>query len=351
MPSVPGLLAGITDEVYLTTTGDVNIIDPWIRTVTASEKEARLALQVHLANRSDAAAKGTLTVNIQPGNITLTRELTIAPNAVDSVSFQQPVANPKLWWPNGYGDPNLYTCKITFRGDTNTFKFGIRKYAYDTLGGVFHLWVNGRRIFVKGGNWGMSEYLLRCRGAEYDYKVLLHHEMHYNMIRNWIGSTTDEAFYEAFDTNVDEKIKRLRNHPSIAVWCGDNEGTPLPPLNDSIRQSVQILDHADRWYQPNSHSGALTGSGPWTNAGPAWYFTKYPGGFGGNPGWGFRTEIGTAVFPTFESFREFMPDSAWWPRNELWNKHFFGPGAANAGPDNYARTIVQSYGAPRGIQD
>lgn len=377
MPSVPGLLAGITDEVYLTTTGDVNIIDPWIRTEAASEKEARLGLQLSLANHSATATKGVLTVNIQPGNITLTRELTLAPNAIDSESFGHMVANPKLWWPNGYGDANLYTCKIIFRGDTNTFKFGIRKYAYDTLGGVFHLRVNGKRIFVKGGNWGMSEYLLRCRGAEYDYKVLLHHEMHYNMIRNWIGSTTDEAFYEAcdkygimvwddfwlnshpnlptdlkaFETNVDEKIRRLRNHPSIAVWCGDNEGTPLPPLNDSIRASVRALDQDDRWYQPNSHSGALTGSGPWTNAGPAWYFTKYPGGFGGNPGWGFRTEIGTAVFPTFESFREFMPDSAWWPRNELWNKHFFGPGAANAGPDNYARAIVQSYGASQDIRD
>ncbi|HEV2479107.1 MAG TPA: discoidin domain-containing protein, partial [Puia sp.] len=396
MPSVPGLLAGITDEVYLTTTGDVNIIDPWMRTASASEKEAQLSLQLDLANRSNAATRGVLTVTIQPGNITLSRELTLAPNATDSVTFDPAhdaalvVHNPRLWWPNGYGDPDLYTCRITFRqtgeatpavagpvSDTTSFKFGIRQYAYDTLGDVFHLWVNGKRIFVKGGNWGMSEYLLRCRGAEYDYKVLLHHEMHYNMIRNWIGSTTDDAFYEAcdkygimvwddfwlnshpnlptdlkaFETNVDEKIRRLRNHPSIAVWCGDNEGTPLPPLNDSIRASVWALDHGDRWYQPNSHSGALTGSGPWTNAGPAWYFTKYPGGFGGSPGWGFRTEIGTAVFPTFESFAAFMPASAWWPRNELWDKHFFGASAANAGPDNYARTIVQSYGASQDIQD
>jgi hypothetical protein len=415
MPSVPGLLAGITDEVYLTTTGDVNIIDPWIRTESATEKEARLSLQLHLANHSDAPTKGTLTVNIQPGNITLTRQLTLAPNAIDSESFDPAhdaalvVRNPKRWWPNGYGEPNLYTCRVTFRetggstlalaaaaghasgatashatrtpagrlSDSTRFQFGIRQYTYDTLGGVFHLWVNGKRIFVKGGNWGMSEYLLRCRGAEYDYKVLLHHEMHYNMIRNWIGSTTDDAFYAAcdkygimvwddfwlnshpnlptdlksFETNVDEKIRRLRNHPSIAVWCGDNESTPLPPLNDSIRASVQTLDHGDRWYQPNSHSGALTGSGPWTNAGALWYFTKYPGGFGGSPGWGFRTEIGTAVFPTFESFKEFMPDSALWPRNELWNKHFFGPGAANAGPDNYVRTIIQNYGSPSGIED
>ena len=388
MPPVPGLLAGITDEVYLTVTGEVNIIDPWIRTVAASDKEARLAVQMELANHSAAVVTGVLTVRIQPGNIILSRALTLAPNSTDSVNFDAAhdaalyVHHPRLWWPNGYGDPNLYTCRISFRAtghiaDSVAIPFGIRQYSYDSTGGVFHLWVNGRRIFIRGGNWGMSEYLLRCRGKEYDYKVLLHHEMHYNMIRNWIGSTTDEAFYEAcdkygimvwddfwlnshpnlpddvaaFNNNAIEKLKRLRNHPSVAVWCGDNESTPLPPLNDELRADVRMFDHGDRWYQPNSHAGALTGSGPWTNADAAWYFTRYPGGFGGSPGWGFRTEIGTAVFPNVESFKEFMPDSALWPRNELWDKHFFGPSAANGGPGNYARTIVQSYGRPSTIDD
>lgn len=391
MPSVPGLLAGITDEVYLTESGDATIIDPWIRTEAVSGKDARLSVRLGLANHGMNAVSGVLTVLIQPGNILVSRKVTLAARSSDSVAFDEVhVPNPRLWWPNGYGAPDLYTCRMAFRtgrsidnrpagpiSDSMTIKFGIRKYAYDTTGGVFHLWVNGKRIFVRGGNWGMSEYLLRCRGAEYDYKVLLHREMHYNMIRNWIGSTTDEAFYEAcdkygimvwddfwlnshpnlpddvaaFDANAIEKIKRLRNHPSIAVWCGDNEGTPLPPLNDDLAFAIRTYDHGDRWYQPNSHAGALTGSGPWTNAAPAWYFTRYPGGFGGSPGWGFRTEIGTAVFPNFESFREFMPDDSWWPRNEMWDKHFFGPSAANGGPDNYARTITQSYGRPDGIED
>jgi hypothetical protein len=197
------------------------------------------------------------------------------------------------------------------------------------------------------------------------------------MIRNWIGSVTDEEFYDAcdkygimvwddfwlnshpnlpddiyaFSRNAVEKIKRVRNHPSIAVWCGDNEGYPLPPLNGWLREDVKTFDGEDRLYQPNSHADALTGSGPWTNFQPSWYFTKYPGGFGGSPGWGFRTEIGTAVFTTYESFKKFMPDSAAWPRNAMWDRHFFGKSAANAGPDKYTAAIDKSYGTATGIED
>ncbi|TDW96328.1 galactose-binding domain-containing protein [Dinghuibacter silviterrae] len=382
MPSVPGLLNGITDEVYLTETGRVTIVDPWIRTEVPSRKEASIAVRVGLDNHSGQTEEGVLKAVIQPGNIVLSRKVTLGRGPQD-VSFDRVrVQDPALWWPNGYGAPNLYTCDVTFTvdgqvSDSRRVTFGIRQYGYDTTGGVLHIKVNGERIFVRGGNWGMSEYLLRCRGAEYDVKVRLHREMHLNMIRNWIGSTTDEAFYDAcdkygimvwddfwlnshpnlpddvfaFNANAVEKIKRFRNHPSIAVWCGDNEGTPLPPLNGWLREDVSAFDGGDRWYQPNSHLGALTGSGPWTNAHPTWYFTRYPGGFGGSPGWGFRTEIGTAVFPTYESFSRFMPDSTWWPRNPMWDKHFFGPSAANAGPDSYMATIDASYGKAEGIKD
>ena len=383
MPPVPGLLQGVTDEVYLTVTGDVTLVDPWIRTEVPSRSDASVSLRLGLSSHSTQTRKGVLTATIQPGNIVLTREVTLHAGQMEELSLDPVhIRDPALWWPNGYGEPNLYTCTLSVAvdgqvSDSREIKFGIRQYSYDTTGGVLHIRVNGERIFVRGGNWGMSEYLLRCRGAEYDWKVRLHKEMHYNMIRNWIGSTTDEAFYDAcdkygimvwddfwlnshpnlpddvfaFNRNAVEKIKRLRNHPSIAVWCGDNESTPLPPLNGWLKEDIQTFDAGDRLYQPNSHAGALTGSGPWTNSDPTWYFTRYPGGFGGSPGWGFRTEIGTAVFTTFESFRKFMPDSTWWPRNPMWDKHFFGPSAANAGPDTYMKTIDKRYGKATGIED
>ena len=72
---------------------------------------------------------------------------------------------------------------------------------------------------------------------------------------------------------------------------------------------------------------------------------KYPK----DRGWGFRSEIGTAVFTTFESFKEFMPEDSWWPRSEMWNKHFFGSLAKNGGPDVYEHTIIEKYGQTKGI--
>jgi len=400
MPSVPGLLMGITDDVYLTVNGGVDVVDPWVRSDLGLKRDpvkegdrpapdvAALGVSMGVVNHTGVEQEGEIEGTIEPGGIKFVRKVRLSPGGMEEVHFdtahykQLLVHKPLLWWPNGYGQPNLYTCQLVYKVkgralEQRLIHFGIRQYTYDTLGGVFHIRVNGRRIFVRGGNWGMSEYMLRCRGSEYDLKVRLHREMHFNMIRNWIGSVTDEEFYDAcdkygimvwddfwlnshpnlpddvfaFNRNAVEKILRLRNHASIAVWCGDNEGYPLPPLNGWLGEDVRTFDAGDRWYQPNSHSDALTGSGPWTNFPSSWYFTKYPGGFGGDPGWGFRTEIGTAVFTTYESFKKFMPDSAAWPRNAMWDKHFFGPSAANAGPDRYASTIDKSYGRATGIQD
>ncbi len=388
MPYVPGLNSGITDKVFLSNTGNVVLENPWIRTILPTNARADLSIAVSVRNASSEYLQAELTGTIQPGNIVFSQKVGIEPNRITEVKLnkimfpQLVINNPRLWWPNGYGAPNLYTCDFQLKtgdqiSDNQKVTFGIKQYSYDTIGNVLHVSINGTRIFIKGGNWGMSEYLLRCRGAEYDTKVRLHKEMNFNMIRNWLGSTTDEEFYEAcdkyglmvwddfwlnanpvlpadincFNINAIEKIKRFRNHPSIAVWCGNNEGWPEPPLNNWLREDIRTFDAGDRYYQPNSHEENLSGSGLWGNHDPRWYFTAYPESMGGKPGWGLRTETGTAVFPNFESFKKFMPQDKWWPRNEMWNQHFFGQLAFNATPDKYDESIAERYGQPSGIED
>jgi hypothetical protein len=388
MPYVPGLNSGITDNVYLSNTGAVTISDPWIRTSLPTNARADISIALDVKNNAPTSQTAMVEGVITPGNIQFIKKVNIDAKGTAEVKltkseFKQLMINsPKLWWPNGYGEPNLYNCKLSVRvgndvSDVKNISFGIKRYSYDTTGHVLHLAINGTPVFIKGGDWGMSEYMLRCRGKEYYTKVRLHKEMNFNMIRNWIGSTTDEEFYDAcdkygimvwddfwlnanpylpadinaFNANAIAKIKRFRNHPSIAVWCADNEGWPEHPLSAWLKEDLATFDGGDRYYQPNSHAENLSGSGPWDAKDPRYYFTAYPNGSGGNRGWGLRTELGTAVFVNFESFKKFMPKEDWWPRNEMWNKHFFGPLAFNAGPDSYDQSITTGYGAPTGIED
>ena len=319
---------------------------------------------------------------------------------------RQVVDHPKLWWPNGYGDPNLYTCKLTCSvdgkvSDVKEMTFGIKKYEYkmvDNVVGypVLTFFINGQKIYLKGGNWGMSEYLLRCQGKEYETKIRLHKEMNYNMIRLWTGCVTDDEFYdycdkygimvwndfwlyvayndvaqpEAFKANALDKVRRLRNHPSIAIWCGANETHPAPDLDNYLREMIAKEDNNDRMYKSCSNQDGLSGSGWWGNQPPRHHFETsgsnlafntpaYP--YGIDHGYGMRTEIGTATFPTFESIKEFIPEKDWWPlptdeqlKNDddnVWNKHFFGKEASNANPVNYKNSVNTQYGESSGLEE
>ena len=407
MPYVPGLLTGITDDVYLTKTGEVSIVDPWIRSKVPSKNKAVLSLQLELRNHTDIEQKGVLKGIIQPGNIEFTEDLVIEAGKqrtflLDDSKFSQfIIQNPALWWPNGYGQPNLYTCELTYMvngkaSDKQNITFGIREYGSELVDGVLHLKINGEPVYVKGGNWGMSEYLLRCQGKEYETKIRLHKEMNYNMIRLWTGCVTDDEFYdycdkygimvwndfwlyvayndvaqpEAFKANALDKVRRLRNHPSIAIWCGANETHPTPDLDNYLREMIAKEDNNDRMYKSCSNQDGLSGSGWWGNQPPRHHFETsgsnlafntpaYP--YGIDHGYGMRTEIGTATFPTFESIKEFIPQKDWWPlptdeqlKNDddnVWNKHFFGKEASNANPVNYKNSVNTQYGESSGLEE
>ena len=242
----------------------------------------------------------------------------------------------------------------------------------------------------------MSEYLLRCQGKEYETKIRLHKEMNYNMIRLWTGCVTDDEFYdycdkygimvwndfwlyvayndvaqpEAFKANALDKVRRLRNHPSIAIWCGANETHPAPDLDNYLREMIAKEDNNDRMYKSCSNQDGLSGSGWWGNQPPRHHFETsgsnlafntpaYP--YGIDYGYGMRTERGTATFPTFESIKEFIPEKDWWPlptdeqlKNDddnVWNKHFFGKEASNANPVNYKNSVNTQYGESSGVEE
>ena len=362
MPTVAGYNMGIHRSVRLTNSGDVSLVDPWIRTEVPNLSQADVSIQVEVQNHSNAPVNGVLKGILSPGEIAFSQPVTLGANETKTVKLDDAavpalkLANPRLWWPNGYGDPNLYTCRLDFQtgstvSDTKTVSFGVRKYTYDTSKKFLNFYVNGVRVFAKGGNWGMAEFMLRCRGQDYDTRLRFHKEMNFNMIRNWLGMTTDEAFYDACDrygvmvwdefwlhstrampsdlevyqANAIEKIKQVRNHACVALWCAENESTPSPPVNEGLRQDVQTYDAGDRRYEPQSNKGDLSGGGPYRNLDLKAYYQRK-----GN--YGMHSEAGTATFTSYDSFKKFMPPADAWPPDEMWNQHFFGNLGSNAGP-------------------
>ncbi|MGN0068962.1 MAG: glycosyl hydrolase 2 galactose-binding domain-containing protein [Prevotella sp.] len=412
MPYVPGRLAGITGNAYISVSGDGIMEDPWVRSYLPTMETAELSVQTDLRNLSNYECTYTLSGIIQPGDIVFSKKVNVRSGEVAHVRITKDdapalaIKQPKLWWPNGYGEPNLYTCKLTCSAngeetDSKTMTFGIKKYEYrieqNAVGyPVLNLFVNGQRIFVKGGNWGMSEYLLRCHGKEYEPKIRLHKEMNYNMIRLWTGCVTDDEFYDycdrygimvwndfwlyvayndveqhdAFKINARDKVRRLRNHPSIAVWCGANETHPVPDIDQALRMIVMEEDGNDRLYKSCSNQDAMSGSGWWKDLPPRHHFSTsasnlafnkpaYP--YGIDYGYGFRSEIGMATFPTFESVRLFIPKENQWPLptdeqlanddENVWNRHFFGKEALNGGPVDYKKSVNERYGESAGLEE
>ncbi|MEO8085468.1 MAG: glycoside hydrolase family 2 protein [Bacteroidota bacterium] len=173
------------------------------------------------------------------------------------------IRNPRRWSCNGTGDANLY--RITFQAtnalqqsEVRTINYGFRKVVLiqnvdSTIGRPFYVWLNGHPVFMKGANWIPADHFLP-RVTKDKYRKLLTDakDANINMLRVWGGGVyEDDAFYDlcdslgiliwqdfmfanamypgdsAFLKNVEQEVKdnvtRLRCHPCITLWCGNNE--------------------------------------------------------------------------------------------------------------------------------
>ncbi len=245
----------------------------------------------------------------------------------------------------------------------------IKNCVADNVPTELEISVNGRRVLCKGGNWGYPEVLLRNTDSRLETTIKLHSEANLNMIRNWVGQSTTEKFYEMCDkygiliwndfwlanpsdgpnpvndqlflTNVKDAVSRYRNHPSIAVWCGRNEGLPPKAIDDGIRQLTQQLD-GTRFYQDHSAANGVNGHGPYRYVGTDGYFTNHIRGF--------KTEIGMPSVPSADSMRKMLDSPNPWPLDLRWAYHDFAPiGAQQRG--TYISAIENRYGKPDSLDD
>ena len=167
------------------------------------------------------------------------------------------VRNPELWWPNGFGPQTLHAFAVKADGQTIEGKIGLRTLELvrdkDGDGETFGFRVNGVDVFAKGANWIPCEaHPARRTEARYAHLLQSMADANMNMVRVWGGGLYEpDFFYEecdrlgilvwqdmmfacglypdwrAFQDNVRAEVRhqvlRLRSHPSVALWCGDNE--------------------------------------------------------------------------------------------------------------------------------
>ena len=172
------------------------------------------------------------------------------------------IKNPRLWWCNGMGEPNLYRFSISVAVNGQTIdmtevKTGLRKIELvrepDSIGESFYFKLNGKPVFIMGANYiPQHSFLPTVTPASYHRIISDAAYAGMNMLRVWGGGIYendifydlcdeygllvwqdfmfacamypgDTAFMNSVETEAIQNVRRLRNHPCIALWCGNNE--------------------------------------------------------------------------------------------------------------------------------
>ena len=375
MPTIRGRNTGIWSNVTLTQTGSVTIENPLVSTTLplpdTSSADVTIAATLH--NQEAKSTTGTLRAEF--GDITVEQPVTLEASASKTIKLSPEtntalrIANPKLWWPNGYGDPNLYPVTLTFvadgkTSDTATFKAGIRQFTYSEDNGALKLWINGRRFIARGGNWGFPESMLRYRQREYDIAMRFHREQNFNMLRNWVGQTGDEALYDAADrygivvwqdfwlanpwdgpnpaddafflAGARDYVLKIRNHASIGLYCGRNEGYPPQMLDDGLRSIVAAMA-PNSHFIPSSADGSVEGRGPYRVEPLRYYFEHAPAKF--------HSEIGAPNVPEMPILNRTLDEKGMWPVGPEWRLHDFYP------ENPFETSVEKDYGGAKDVQD
>jgi exo-1,4-beta-D-glucosaminidase len=424
MPPVRDRNMGIWQPVILRTSGDVTIVQPQIITELPSLPDtsvAKLSLNLNLSNHSSKPSKGTLSVSINPENFTgsslqFSKEVTISANAQSTVALNATntpgmlIKQPRLWWPNGYGQANLYRIRLKYESngvctDDTSFVFGIRTIgtkAEEVPGKLLRreFFVNGQRIQLTGGAW-VPDMMLNRDSSRYDAELHLCRNSNINLVRIWGGGVTpNDTFFdladrygllvwsdfwvtgdthgefkgstdwplqpEIFEKNVINTIYRIRNHASLLLWTGGNEGHIRKDVYEKMRESVIKLDgtrpfipsssgyaklpegFSGSW--PDNKAAGVYSSGPYTWQDSREYYRLADNA----KDWVFKDETGLPSQPTYNSLIKIIPNLVWdtklpFPLNHSWGYHDAATG--NGKYDQYYEAMVKRYGPPKSMEE
>ncbi len=258
-PRVVG--AGLWRGVSIETVKPDRWDELYLYTHQADAKDARLILDWSFATAAETLDGFTARLTLRSGDSVLEKEF-VPRFVTGSLDFHLP--KPRLWWPLGSGEQPLYevTLELFREGkklDTRVWETGIRdlhlirtEELADDGSGEFKFTVNGETIFIKGSNWVPADMTHGERPERIVQGLELFKDLGCNMVRCWGGGVyEDHDFYDYCDRNgllvwqdfmfacemppadewflaevrreAEAVIRKLRRHPSIAIWSGDNE--------------------------------------------------------------------------------------------------------------------------------
>jgi hypothetical protein len=423
IPEVHDRNIGIWQPVYLRTTGHVIIQQPHIITDLPNLPDtsiAKLTLRFTLSNNVNATSNGKLKLIISPETFEgkafiIEQNISVAANEKKDIELnadnvkQLMMNKPHLWWPNNYGNAHLYRMRIQYINgneisDDTSFLFGVRTVSSKAImvnGWVRRdFYVNGKRVHLVGGAW-VPDMMLNRDSIRNDYELHLCRNANVNLVRIWgggIGETDDfydcadrygmmvwQDFWVTGDThgefkgsadyppqgdvfvrNIVSTILRIRNHASLLVWTGGNEGHARKELYDAMRDNVATLD-GTRPFIPSSSGFAKQPSG-WKGS---WPDDMPSGVYSGGPyswqdaaqyykladagkDWVFKDETGLPSQPPYSTLPKIIsnlvPDpSLPYPLNDTWGYHDACSG--NGHYELYYKAMKDRYGEPTSMKN
>ena len=220
--------------------------------------KGRVSVRVNVEVDSPSSCRTTLKVRL--GNLSKSVKVSLR-QGVNLLEVPIVVKNPRLWWPAGMGEQNLYGLEVEIDGSRHSSKLGLRTVEMisepDKVNGKdgrsMAFKVNGRPVYARGANWIPCDAYENRQTPERYLDILSScRDANMNMVRLWGGGQFEhDAFYKICDSlglmiwhdfmfscstypsspeflsevraELTHQIKRLRDHCSIAMWCGDNE--------------------------------------------------------------------------------------------------------------------------------
>jgi len=252
--------SGIWQPVYIEAWDAVKIDHVYFRQESISSDEAVLSAVIELTSSQPTTAEIAIG-DRDDSFLGVVSEIGLKEGS-NVVTVPLRIAKPELWWPNGYGAQHLYRMSTEVRlggvaADRTETSIGLRSLELrrraDQWGKSFEFVINGIPVFAKGANWIPADsFPSRVNRDSYRFLLQSCADAKMNMIRVWGGGIYeadifyqlcdelgimvwqdfmfacsmypgDQDFLESVRKEAEEQIKRLRNHPGIVLWCGNNE--------------------------------------------------------------------------------------------------------------------------------